>query len=153
MPTFERRDAASGVFFIAVGLLYGSLALESLDIGQARNMGPGYFPVTLSGIIIFLGLAIIVRSFFHVPGEKFGIVPWRAIVVIALAIVLFAAFLETLGMLPMVFISAFVACMASSEISYLRAVLIAAVLAILTTLIFRIGVGLPIPTFGPLFTS
>src|SRR5262245_22563424 len=105
----DGKSLASGGFFIAVGLLYGSIAFQSLPIGEVLNMGPGFFPIVLSGLLVLFGAIIVVRSFFEAQETPFGIVPWRAILMLSLAIVIFASFIRQLGMLPGVFATAFIA--------------------------------------------
>src|SRR5690606_8490719 len=49
--TFNRSDLGAGAIFIAIGLGFAAITLLELDIGTARRMGPGYFPIMLSGIL------------------------------------------------------------------------------------------------------
>ena len=71
------RDVLGGGLVIAIGaafLLFG----RELEFGTARNMGPGYFPTVLSGMMIALGAAMAVLA-WRAPHEEgaFGHVPWR----------------------------------------------------------------------------
>ena len=147
----NRKDLAAGTIFMLFGLSYGVIAWQTLPIGRALNMGPGYFPVVLSGFVTFLGAVIAVRSFVLVRETRFGVVPWRAVIMLSLATVVFAAFLRPLGLLPGVFATAFVACLASSQISLRAGLLTSAAIAIFCTAIFGYIVKLPIPMFGPFF--
>ena len=60
------KDLGAGAFFVFVGLVYGSIAWFGLPIGVALNMGPGYFPIVLSGMLIVLGLIGIILSWVSV---------------------------------------------------------------------------------------
>src|SRR5262245_20533812 len=102
--TINRKDVAYGMFFVAAGLFYGTTAIGGLPMGEALNMGPGYFAIVLSGILIMLGLATAIRGLVVGPGTPFGIVPWRAIVFLTLSILVFAATFRQLGMLLGVFV-------------------------------------------------
>ena len=51
------QDFWCGLFFVALGVLAIYLARD-YTMGTALNMGPGYFPLWLGGIMICFGLAI-----------------------------------------------------------------------------------------------
>lgn len=145
------KDLASGLFFICFGLFYGGLAWSGLAIGTALNMGPGYLPIVLGFILVGLGATIAVRSFVVPQQSPFGAVPWRGVILLSLATIVFAAFIDDLGMLPGVFISTLIAALASSKLRPVRAVVASACIAVFCTIIFNFGVGLPIPVIGPAF--
>lgn len=149
--TVNRKDLAAGAIFIAFGAFYGITALRKLPIGEALNMGPGYFPVALSAFVVLIGAIIAVRSFIFTDETPFGIVPWRGIVMLSLATIVFAALLTQLGMLPCIFLTALVACMASSQIKLTTALVISAGVAIFCTVIFGFGIKLPVPILGSWF--
>lgn len=148
----NRIDFAAGLIFVAVGLLYGMMSLR-LSLGSALEMGPGYFPLVLCGLLVALGAAILINSLTGGPGESFGKVPWRALVMLPLAIVVFGVGLQYLGLLPSVFVSAFLASNASGGIPMMTRVAISVGLAIFCTLVFSWGVNLHIPMLGTLFTN
>jgi hypothetical protein len=141
---------ASGAFFAAVGLLYGSIAWQTLDVGSALEMGPGYFPIILSGLLIALGVAIAVRGLSSEQQSRFGVVPWRGVILLSLATITFAAFFDDLGMLPGVFITTFLAALSSPKIRILRAVMISFCIAVFCTAVFSYGIQLPVPVIGPI---
>lgn len=143
----NRSDFAAGILFVAVGLVYGQLSL-GLTLGSALQMGPGYLPSVLCGILVCLGIAILVKSFFDPEDDVFGKVPWRALVMLPLAIVVFGAVVTRLGLFPTVFVTALIASMSSSQIPLKIASAISLMLAVFCTLIFAYGINLPIPIFG-----
>jgi hypothetical protein len=147
----NRKDLGAGALFIAVGSLYGGIALQSLPMNSAREMGPGYMPVILASIVVLIGLAVVARSFFLAQETPFGKVAWRPVIMLSLATIVFAGFLDALGLLPAVFVTAFIACLSTSQITYRLAALISLGLAVFCTLIFGYGVGLPIPLLGSWF--
>lgn len=148
----NRIDFAAGLIFVGVGLLYGMMSLR-LSLGSALEMGPGYFPLVLCGLLVALGGVILITSFSGGPGETFGKVPWRAVMMLPLAIVVFGAGLKYLGLLPSVFVSAFLASNASGGISMTRRVASSLALAIFCTLVFSWGVNLHIPVLGAWFSN
>lgn len=142
------KDLAAGAAFIAVGVLYGWLAWSSLPIGEALNMGPGYFPLVLSGSLVMLGAAIAARARVTVQVTPFGVVPWRGIVMLSLATLVFAAFVEELGLLAGIFLTGFVAALADREVKIVNALAVSLGIALFCTAVFAYGVHLPIPVMG-----
>jgi len=148
----NRKDLAAGGFFVAVGLLYGGIAWASLPIGRTLSMGPGYFPLVLSGILIVVGGLLVGQAALAGGGTPFGAVPWRAVAMISAALIAFAALLAPLGLFPTVFLTVFLATRASPEIPALRGAAIALGVAALCAAIFVFGVRLPAPLLGTWFS-
>ena len=67
---------------------------------------------------------------------------------LSLSTVVFAAFLQVLGMLPGVFVTALLACLASNQIKLLPALAISLGIAVFCVLVFSYGIRLPVPVFG-----
>lgn len=149
----NRKDIAAGGFFVAVGALYGGMALRSLPMGSPLSMGPGYFPLVLCGLLIVLGSATAIRGLFIGGGTPFGRVPWRAVVMLSLATIFFAAFLRQLGLFPSIFFSTLIAALASSQVKLLTAILTALLVAVFCIVVFSYGIKLPIPIFGSWFVT
>jgi putative tricarboxylic transport membrane protein len=145
------KDLGSGLALVFAGLLYGYVTLDTLPLGSPLDMGPGSFPIVLCGILIVIGLIVCASSLFGSEASEFGTVPWRAMIMLSLSILLFATFLRQLGMFPAVFASAFLASGAEPGFKPLPSALLALCLAVLCSLIFVTGIGLPIPYFGSLF--
>lgn len=143
----DRSDFAAGLVFVVVGIVYGRLALD-MSLGTALRMGPGYFPFILCCLLVFLGLAILGRSFLAQANGGFGNVPWRALAMIPLAIVFFGVFIMRLGLFPTVLVTALIGSMSSNQIPLKIALAVSLALAIFCTLIFAYGVSLPIPVLG-----
>jgi hypothetical protein len=53
------KDFISGLFFIIAGLFFAKLS-SNYNTGMLSNMGPGYFPMLFSYVLIILGLIVIV---------------------------------------------------------------------------------------------
>lgn len=143
------KDLLAGMIFVGFGLAFGSASLN-YDIGTAFRMGPGYFPLVLSGVIVVLGVIILVQSFFAGPDETpIGGVPWLALLLLMGALVFFGVTVRGLGLLPSLFITSFMSASASRQTSLLGAFAIAASLTVISVLIFIWGLGLPLRMFGP----
>jgi hypothetical protein len=136
-----------GALFMLAGLFF-AIQSASMQIGTAFRMGPGYFPLVLSIILIGLGAVVFVSALRH-ESEPIGHIAWRGMIFILLAPVLFGLLLRGLGFIPSIFVTALVASLASTRMRPFSATAIAATLALFTTLVFVYGLGLPFRLFGP----
>ncbi|MCY1665959.1 tripartite tricarboxylate transporter TctB family protein [Rhizobium sp. SL86] len=143
----DRTNALCGALFVGLGLFF---ALQSLDLelGTAFRMGPGYFPLVLSGALILLGATIVVHA-FKVEHEAIGTIAWRGLIFILPAPIFFGLTVRGLGFVPALFLAAFVASFASTRMTPLMAVVLSAGLTVFSLLVFTYGLGLPFRTFGP----
>ena len=57
------RNLVRGLFLVAISLAFGLQALR-YPIGDFSRAGPGLFPAMVSGILLLIGVATVVRSFF-----------------------------------------------------------------------------------------
>ena len=100
-------NGLAGGLFVLFGIFFGIQALM-LDLGSAFRMGPGYFPLVLSAILILLG-AVIFLSALRADSEPIGAFAVRGMVLILAAPVLFGLLLAPLGFVPALFVTAFTA--------------------------------------------
>jgi hypothetical protein len=149
--TANRKDLAVGAIFIGLGLIYGYLSLTSMSLGTPTRMGPGFFPAMLSGLIVLVGAIVLVRAFVQGGEVTFETIPWRPIGLLTLAIVIFAAFADQLGMLPATFLTAGIAALAKRETKLWQAAAMGLCIAAFCSLVFTIGLGLPLPILGSWF--
>jgi putative tricarboxylic transport membrane protein len=146
MPTFNVKDLAAGAVFAAIGFAFMAGAL-TLDIGSAFKMGPGYFPLLLSSLLALLGLVIMAKS-VNMPPETIGMVPWRGLVLILAAPVIFGATVRGLGLLIALPLVIFAATAASRRAGLAAAAALVLGLTIFCFLVFSYGLGLPLPLIG-----
>ena len=89
MSPIERnaKDFWTGVVYIAVG---GAAIFIGRDygMGTAMKMGPAYFPMILSGLLILIGVISVLRSFVK-SGTPVGTVAWKGLALVIAATVLF----------------------------------------------------------------
>jgi putative tricarboxylic transport membrane protein len=144
-----RSDIAAGLVFIAIAALFGWRS-TSYEMGRLIAMGPGFVPLSLSILLGALGVGI---ALFGRSGgdEAAGAVPWRGIVLVCAALLLFGTYCRDLGLLPVVFLCAFMTALASPRNSIVSATWIAGALALLCWLVFKVGLGLALPLVGPVF--
>jgi hypothetical protein len=151
----EIKDIASGLIFAGLGLAYGSMSLLGLPLGTAVDIGPGYFPLLLSGALVVLGSGVTVRGFVTGRGglkSLLSSVPWRSVAMIGLAILAFTLTLRPLGLFPASVITAFLACLASPSFSLLRVMIASSGVGIFCALIFGVALGFPVPLLGDIWS-
>ena len=146
--TVNKSDVGAGAIFIAIGLFFGLMTLSGLDIGTARRMGPGYFPIMLSGILVVLGLAILAKGLGQADVQR-GPLPWRGLAVLLPVPVVFGLLIRPLGMVPVLLITTFLTSFASRRMSLAVAVALSIGLVVFCVAVFSLGLGLPIRLFGP----
>lgn len=146
----NRRDAACGLMFVAIGAGFLISALRSLRLGGLLGMGPGFFPVMLGIILIFLGGLIAMRS-IGTANEAAPPISWRGVAAITASILFFALGLRPLGFLPALFGSVFLASVATSRTSLRYGLAVAACLAAFSGGVFVYALRMPISLFGPVF--
>jgi hypothetical protein len=145
--TLNVKDVAAGLVFMGLGGLFaaGSMMLE---LGTPLRMGPGFFPLILAGLLVAIGAAIVLQGLQHAPSAM-GPVPWRGIVLLAAAPIVFGATIRGLGLLLAVVLVAAISAFASRRMSVLLAAVLTAGLTLFCVLIFHYGLSLPIRLFGP----
>ncbi|MCU0899478.1 MAG: tripartite tricarboxylate transporter TctB family protein [Cypionkella sp.] len=149
--TIDWTDALAGLVFILFGLLFGIQSL-GLDIGTAFRMGPGYFPLVLSGLLLLLGLLIIAKSIRSPGTDGIGTLAFRGVLFILPAPIFFGLTVRGLGFVPAIFLTTLIAALASFKMRLHWAVLLAAGVTAFATVVFSYGLGLPFRRFGPWLT-
>ena len=143
-------DILAGLIFVAFGLAFAIASLR-YELGTPLRMGPGYFPLVLGGILVLLGLFIAGKGLIPSSGAegRFGSVPWRALILLVVAVLFFGLTVRGLGLVPATAVTALLTALASYRTGILAAVAIAAGLTVLSVLIFVVALQLRLPLFGP----
>lgn len=124
-----------GAAFIAGGYPQGTL----------RFMGPGFVPSWLGRIIVLLGIAIMFRGILSAKHVDWSALPWRALVLVPGATVLFGVMVPRLGLLTACAIAALATCLAVRGLLLRQALVISATLAAGFTLLFAVLLKVPLP--------
>jgi hypothetical protein len=137
------RNLARGVFLVLVALGFG-LEGARYPIGELSRAGPGLFPVGVSGILLVIGLATVIRSFYVAPVH----LPlyFRNISIVIASLILFAVVSMYVNMIAGITVMVFVSTLAGTSYSLLRNVCISAGL-IAMALALQYGLGLNMPLF------
>ena len=146
------RDVAAGAIVLVIAAAFAWDA-TTYDMGQLIRMGAGFIPLALA---IMLGaLAVGVALARSDPGghDLARPVPWRGIVLVSFALILFGAYGRSLGLVPVVFLASFVTALGSRRNSILAALSIAAALSGLCFVVFKLALGIALPSVGPAFGS
>lgn len=160
MPVHRQRLYA-GLVFIAIALAFGSGALHRYPAGTAASMGPGYFPLLLSGLLLLLGLAALLqalrlRARAHPLQAAQGPRPARRpVVFVLLANIAFGVLLTGVpalgiaaqGLVISIYAVTFIASLARPAQRRRETFVLATVLAAGCYLIFIQGLGLAVPAW------
>lgn len=90
------QDLGAGLLFIAIGGL-GLWLAKDLTYGSARSMGPGFFPVWLSCIVVVLGIVTAVRSLV-LTGPPVGRLDLRPLASVLAAILACGYLIDRIGL-------------------------------------------------------
>jgi hypothetical protein len=139
----NNRDFFAGLAYIGTGAVGWWMALD-YPFGSALRMGPGYFPIVLSWIMIAFGIAIIFQGIKN--NEKFkGGWSLRALIVLPLSAVVFGYMMEEAGFIPALLLLIPLSAAAGNEYKWREIVPLTIGLTILCTAMFIYGLGLPYP--------
>ena len=148
-PAHELRNNKrflAGLMFLAIGAVAIWMA-QDYPIGSALRMGPGYFPIVLSGIMVLFGIYELVLGIMKSDPVK-GNWSIRALIVLPLAAVLFGILMEHGGFIPALVVLVFASAAASNEFKFMEVLISAVVLTIGSVGLFIYGLGLPYPLFS-----
>jgi hypothetical protein len=143
-----RKDLLAGGTFVAFGLAFAVTA-STYEIGTALRMGPGFFPLVLGSLLVFLGILIAVKGFVAADSDEIGPIPWKALALLLAALLFFGYTVRGLGVVPALLVTIFLSAMAGHRARLIPAVVIAGCLTALSVLIFIIALQLRLAYFGP----
>lgn len=150
MKALNLKDILAGAIFILFGGIFLIAATTTLEIGTAFRMGPGYFPILLSGILVAFGLAIVVRGLRGGSGPL-GTIAWRSLILITLAVIVLGSGMRPLGLVPALWLSLVLACFASRKTTLPLSIAVSTAVTAFCALVFVYALGLPIPLLGSWF--
>jgi len=146
MRVRNAKDLLAGLLFLAFGLAFLTLA-QDFPLGSARRMGPAYFPVVLSLVLIGIGVATAARAVL-IAGPPVRDIALKALALVTASVVLFGLLVQRAGLGLAVAALVLAAAAASRNSRVLPALLLAAALGAFCVLVFVRVLGLPFPAFG-----
>ncbi|TCT02569.1 tripartite tricarboxylate transporter TctB family protein [Aquabacter spiritensis] len=141
------KDVLSGLLFLALAALFAWQASD-LPMGSSVRMGPGYFPMVLSGIMALFGLIVLING-LRFDGDRTSAIAWRGVIMLTLATCFFGFFMRPLGFLPTLGVTVFLCTLASSKFRLMTALISVAVMVVFAWAVFIVGLGLPLQLVGP----
>ncbi|MCC6000876.1 MAG: tripartite tricarboxylate transporter TctB family protein [Pararhodobacter sp.] len=140
------EDYIAALVTAGVGLFIFTEA-ASYRMGTLQRMGPGYVPWLLGLGMILLAVIMVITAR---PGKvtlSFRMEQFRGVLFLGASLGAFALTIERYGLLVSVFLTVFLAALASPRSPLLGALVLAAGTAIASALVFRVGLGLQIRAF------
>lgn len=145
------QDFWCGVFFVALGVLAMYLA-RNYAMGTALDMGPGYFPTWLGGIMICFGVALTGTAFTRgkrddaaTESSDWGLRPW---LVLPAALGAYALLMDAdVGFVPSLFVLIVGCALAHKDVNWRETILLGIFVTAGAVAIFSYGLGAPYPLF------
>ena len=140
------KDMVAGLLFVITGLTFLYLGW-GYRFGTSRQMGPGYFPIVLSALLIGLGALVCLTSIKN-RSEALEAVSYKGLIFVLGATFAFAMLIRPAGMPVAIFVLAFFGSMASSNFKPVQSVLLGVGLAVFSVVVFNWALGMPFPVLG-----
>lgn len=148
MTIRNHADFLAGLLYLLIGSAFLWLG-RGYDFGSPLRMGPGFFPTVLSVALIGLGAVVALRA-LAVPGEPIEGLALKGLALVTLGAVVFGLLVDRAGILVAVAALTVVSASASDRFRWSSALMLAALLAVFSAVVFVMALGLPMPIVGPL---
>lgn len=144
MIKFNAQDFMAGIALMLLGSggLFTSL---SYPLGTTSRMGPGYFPLLVSALIVVVGLVMMMSSIGR--GGGLPKVAWRQLIVIIAAIAVFAIGFSAFGLVPALVLTILACSFASRKVTFKTVLILTVAVPFAFWLIFVQLLSLNIPVF------
>ena len=145
------QDFWCGVFFVALGVAAMYLARD-YKMGSALEMGPGYFPIWLGGIMICFGVAIAALAFAREGSDSeasnLRVWAWRPWLVLPASLAAYALLMDAdAGFVPSLFVLIIGCALAHKDVNWRETLLLGIFVTAAAVAIFSYGIGLPYKLF------
>jgi hypothetical protein len=146
-----KRDYYAGGLMVLLGLIAAHDG-TNYAIGTLQHMGPGYFPVALGIILVFLGVLIAGTASATDDAEASALphAEWRGWFCIIAGPALFVVLGRYFGMLPATFACVFVAALGDRQTTLKGALILAAGVTVFGVVLFHylLKIAMPVLTWG-----
>jgi putative tricarboxylic transport membrane protein len=133
----------SGLMFLAIGG-YSIYVAQDYPMGSALRMGPGYFPIVLSGILLAFGIWELIIGILK-PVPVVGNWSLRALIILPASAVIFGILMEWAGFIPAMIALIYASAWSSAEFKFWEVTALAIGLTAASVGLFIYGLGLPYP--------
>lgn len=137
------QDLGAGILFLligAAGIYFG----RDLTFGSARNMGPGYFPSIISGLIILAGFVTVGKS-LAVDGPAIERFQLRPIFMLMVALAIFGFLISQIGVVITAVLMMVAAAYARPNVKLVETIIFAVCVSAFVVLLFVYGLNQPMP--------
>ncbi|MEF9973905.1 MAG: tripartite tricarboxylate transporter TctB family protein [Clostridia bacterium] len=136
-------DIAFGMLLIGVSVLV-LIETRNLQMGTTMDMGAGFMPKVLATILGVSGIAVVIRNAFR-SQVKIEKVKVRSLVLVLASFAAFALLLPKFGVVVSTIVLAVLSMLAGEDTKKKELIIYPIALAIFTTLVFVVGLKLPMP--------
>jgi hypothetical protein len=137
------QDLGAGLLFMLIGIA-GAYFGKDLTYGSAVRMGPGFFPIWLSWIIIGIGIFLAARSLV-LEGDPVRPVQIRPLGLVIAAILVFGLLISAFGAPISIIVLVFIAAFARPQPALLETAILSLFLAAFAVGAFIYALGQPLP--------
>jgi hypothetical protein len=143
MPRMDYRDVIGGALLLLLGASVALYSGTHYNHGTLAQMGPGTVPSALGALLAVLGGIILVPALFR--SGDLPVVNPRAFAGVFASLGSFALSIERIGLVGAVALMIAILSLGDPRLTIKRAIVIAAVLSTICTLVFVYGLGIPLP--------
>jgi hypothetical protein len=143
----NKTEFLAGLIFAGFGAVTFAFSID-YPMGTAHRMGPGYFPIVLSVLLILIGIVVALRGAAFtsevVEVPKFA---WRPIMVGTVAVVVFGLIIDSMGLLVATAAMVLVSRLARPEYRsrWMETVILAVLISITCSAVFYFGLKVQMP--------
>jgi hypothetical protein len=150
MQIRNQKDFASGLMFVAIGLIFSFIA-RGYTMGTAAKMGPGYFPFWLGIVLAVIGAIVLMNSMSKkAQSDKLAKWDWVSVLWVTGSVVLFGLLLKPMGLIVSL---AFFSAMASHEFHWKGTLLNIVILNVIAYVAFIWGLNLQFQVWPSFLTA
>jgi len=137
-------NCIGSLLLLALGLHFVNGSLD-MELGSARRMGPGYFPLVLGSLVSILAVMAAIKSFLD--PTKIERIDVRSFAAVSVGVAAFAFVTPNFGLIPAAFLSVLASSLADSRLSFQLKLILAFGVSLSVWLIFIVALQLPFTAF------
>lgn len=134
------RDFWAGIVFMASGGAFFA-ASQRFAMGTASDIGPGYFPAVVAGLLVLVGASLAAGG-LAVDGPRIDPMRLRPAALVIAALAAFGLIIERGGLVLAIAALVLIASAAGGRLRPLQSAILAAALIAIAIAVFRLGLGM-----------